>query len=102
MWTLNLNPETTISNQEVPTAPPKTLNVIFDFPSSRETFLWYHTSVGFLPKETFVDAVHKGNYTTWPKLTITLINCYFSDLDKTIKGHLKGQRQGIRSTNQIA
>jgi hypothetical protein len=39
MWTLNLNPETTISNQEVPTAPPETLNVIFDLPSSHETFL---------------------------------------------------------------
>jgi hypothetical protein len=50
MWTLNLNPETNISNQEVPTAPPETLNVIFDLPSSRETFLWYHASAGFIPK----------------------------------------------------
>jgi hypothetical protein len=102
MWTLNLNPETTISNQEVPTAPPETLNVIFDLLSSRETFLWYHASAGFPPKETFVDAVRKGNYTTWPKLTVTLINCYFPDSDETIKGHLKGQRQGIRSAKQIA
>jgi hypothetical protein len=44
MWTLNLNPETTISNQEVPTALPETLNVIVDLPSSHETFLWYHAS----------------------------------------------------------
>ncbi len=39
MWMLNLNPETTISNQEVLTAPPKILNVIFDLPSTRKTFL---------------------------------------------------------------
>ncbi len=102
MWTLNLNPETTISNQEVPTAPPETLNIIFDLPSSRKTFLWYHASAGFPPKETFVDAVRQGNYATWPKLTVTLINRYFPDLDETIKGHLKGQRQGIRSIKQIA
>jgi hypothetical protein len=102
MWKLNLNPEATISNQEVPTAPPETLNVIFDLPSARKTFLWYHTSTGFLTKETFVDSVCKGNYATWPKLTLTLINRYFPDSDKTIKGHLKGQRQGIRSTKQIA
>jgi hypothetical protein len=103
MWTLNLNPETTtIFNQEVPTAPPKTLNVIFDLPSSHKTFLWYHASVGFSPKETFINAVHKGNYATWPKLTVTLINRYFPDSDKTIKGHLKGHRPGIRSTKQIA
>jgi hypothetical protein len=81
MWTLNLNPETTISNQEVPTAPPETLNVIFDLPSARKTFLWYHTSVGFPTKETFVDTVRKGNYDTWPKLTVTLINRYFPDSD---------------------
>ncbi len=102
MWTLNLNPETTISNQEVPTAPPETLNVIFDLPSSGETFLWYHTSTGFPPKETFVNAVRKGNYATWPKLTVTLINRYFPDSDKTIKKHLKSQHQGIHSTKQIA
>jgi hypothetical protein len=102
MWMLNLDPETTISNQEVPTAPPETLNVIFDLPSAHETFLWYHASTGFPTKETFLDTVRKGNYATWPKLTVTLINRYFSDLDKTIKGHLKGQHQGIRSTKQIA
>jgi hypothetical protein len=102
MWMLNLNPETAISNQEVPTAPPETLNVIFDLPSAHETFLWYHASVGFPTKETFVDAVCKGNYATWPKLTVTLINRYFPDLNKTIKGHLKDQRQGIHSTTQIA
>jgi hypothetical protein len=102
MWKLNLNPETTISNQEVPTAPPETLNVIFDLPSARKTFLWYHASAGFPTKETFVDAVRKGNYATWPKLTKTLINRYFPDSDETIKGHLKGQRQGICSTKQIA
>jgi hypothetical protein len=65
MWTLNLNPETTISNQEVPTAPPETLNVIFDLASAHETFLWYHASARFPTKETFVDAVRKGNYATW-------------------------------------
>ncbi len=102
MWKLNLDPETTISNQEVPTAPPETLNVIFDLPSAAKTFLWYHASTGFPTKETFVDAIRKGNYATWPRMTVTLINCYFPDLDKTIKGHLKGQCQGIRSTKQIA
>jgi hypothetical protein len=95
MWKLNLDPETTNPNSEVPAAPPKTFNVIFDLLSARETFLWYHASAGFPTKATFTDAVHNGNYATWPKLTVTLINCYFPDLDETTKGHLKGQRQGI-------
>jgi hypothetical protein len=78
------------------------INVIFDLPSSRKTFLWYHTSVGSPPKETFIDAVRNGNYATWPKLTVVLINQYYPDADKTVKGNLKGQRQGIRSTKQKA
>ena len=32
---------------------------------------------------------------------MTLINRYFPDLDETIKGHLKGQRQGIQLTKQV-
>ena len=33
---------------------------------------------------------------------MTLINRYCPDSDETMKGHLKGQRQGIRSTKQVA
>ena len=95
MWKLDLNPTTSLSTPEGQAAPNKTLNVIFDLPSARETFLWYHASAGFPTKATFIDAVRNGNYSTWPKLTVTLINRYFSDSDKTIKGHFKGQRQVI-------
>jgi hypothetical protein len=102
MWKLDLNPATSLSTPEGQAATNKTLNVIFDLPSAREIFLWYHASAGFPTKATFIDTVRNGNYSTWPKLTVTLINCYFPDSDKTIKGHLKGQRQGIRSTKQVA
>jgi hypothetical protein len=102
MWKLNLNPGTSLPTPEGQAAPNETLNVIFDRPSARETFLWYHASTGFPTKATFIDAICNGNYSTWPKLTVTLINRYFPDSYKTIKGHLKGQCQGIRLTKQIA
>ena len=101
MWRLNLNPGS-LPTSEGQTAPHETINVIFDFPSARETFLWYHASTGFSTKATFIDIVRNGNYSTWPKLTVTLISRYFPDSNKTIKGHLNGQRQGIQSTKQIA
>jgi len=103
MWRLDLNPATLPPTTEAQAAPHETINVIFDLPSACDTFLcWYHASTGFPTKATFIDAVRNGNYSTWPKLTVTLINRYFPDLDETIKGHLKGQRQGIRSTKQLA
>jgi hypothetical protein len=102
MWKLDLNPAPSLPTPKGQAAPNKTLNIIFDLPSARETFLWYHASTGFPTKATFIDTVCNSNYSTWPKLTVTLINRYFPDLDKTIKGHLKGQRQGIQSTKQVA
>ena len=42
------------------------------------------------------------NYSTWPGLTIGMINFHFPDSVGMAKGHLKSQRQGIRSTKQKA
>jgi len=84
MWKLDLNPAASLPTPKGQAAPLETINVIFDFPSAHETFLWYHASAGFPTKATFIDAVRNG------------------DSDETIKGHLKGQRQGIRSTKQAA
>jgi len=93
LWKLPLDDKT----KETSTNPPtnEAINAIFDLPSARQTFLWYHASAGFPAKEQFIKAVRNGNYATWPKLTVTLINKYMPDSDETAKGHLKGQRQGI-------
>jgi len=102
MWKLDLNPATSLPTPQGTAAPPKAVNMIFDLPSARKTFLWYHVSGGFPTKANFIDSVCNGNYSTWLKLTVTLINKHFPDSTKTIKGHLKGQRQGILSTKQRA
>ncbi len=102
MWRLDLNPTISPPTTKATANPAETINVIFKLPSARKTFLWYHASVGLPTKATFIDAIHNGNYSTWPKLTVTLINRYFPDSNETIKGHLKGQRQGIRSKKQAA
>jgi hypothetical protein len=100
LWKLPLDDKTKETSINSPTN--EAINAIFDLPSARQTFLWYHTSAGFPVKEQFIKAVPNGNYTTWPKLTVTLINKYMPDSDETAKGHLKGQRQGIRSTKHNA
>jgi hypothetical protein len=103
LWKLQLNP---LDQPEAPAIcnllPKETLYAIFDLPSAQQTLLWYHAAVGFPTKETFTDAVRAWNYTTWPGLTIQMINRHFPDSTKTAKGHLKGQQQGIQSTKQKA
>ena len=78
----------------------ETANAIFELPSTRQTILYHHASAGFPVKETFLDAVRAGNYATWPGLTVAALHKYFPDSDETQKGHMKGQRQGVRSTKQ--
>jgi hypothetical protein len=77
MWRLNLNPKNPNTHSpDKQHVTPERINVIFDLPSSGKTFLWYHASAGFPPKETFINTVLNGNYATWPKLTVMLINQY--------------------------
>jgi hypothetical protein len=100
LWKLPLLPEGIVANGEP--SHDKAINIIFDLPSSCQNILWKNAAAGFPPKETFIRAIHNGNYATWPKLTLQLIHKYMPDLDETAKGHLKGQRQGIRLTKQKA
>ncbi len=77
MWRLNLdtkNPSTHSPDEQYVTS--EMINVILGLPSSRKTFLWYHASAGFPQKKPFINAVRNGNYATWSKLTVTLINQY--------------------------
>ena len=73
-------------------------NAIFDLPNSRQSLMYFHAAAGFPTKESFTDAVRAGNYATWPGLTTTLISKHFPDSNETQKGHMKGQRKGVRST----
>jgi hypothetical protein len=63
-----------------------------------QSLMYYHPLAGFPVKETFMDAVRVGNYATWTGLTTTLISKHFPNSEETQKGHMKGQRKGVRST----
>ena len=42
-----------------------------------------------------------GNYETWPGLSVKAILKYFPESDETQKGHMKSERQGVRSTKEL-
>jgi hypothetical protein len=103
LWELPLEPpQTTNSDTRSAATQPETNNVISDLPSARQTLLWYHAAADFPTKETFSNVVSIGNYSTWPGLTTKMIHHHFPDSNETVRGHLKGQQQGIRSTKQKA
>ena len=63
--------------------------------------MWYHAAAGWPEKDTFIDAIRKGNYATWPGLTVKMMSRHYPESIETKKGHMKGARQGIRSTQKI-
>jgi hypothetical protein len=73
----------------------ESINALFDLPSTKQTALWYHAAAGYPEKETFLDAICKGNYATWPGLTVKMMSRHFPELIETKKGHKKRARQGI-------
>ena len=100
MRRLDLNPTTSPPTTDAKADSLETINIIFELHSARETFLWYHASAGFPTKATFIDAVRNGNYSTWPKLTVTLINRYFPDSDETTPRHTFDKTGSIRQNHR--
>jgi hypothetical protein len=111
LWLMPLKTKTDGDNQNVNIAGDRASNIqgateranaIFELPSTRQTILYHHALVGFPVKETFLNAAQARNYATCSGLNIAALHKYFPNLDKTQKGHMKGQGQGIHSTKQKA
>ncbi len=74
------------------------VNNVYNIPSTKESIRYLHASAGFPVNESWIDAIKAGNYTTWLGLNVKMVNRYFPESDETQKGHMKKQRQNVRST----
>ena len=59
-----------------------------------------HACAGFPPKATWIKAINRGYYATWPGLTASRVRKYLPQSEETALGHLKQTRQGLRSTSK--
>jgi hypothetical protein len=57
-----------------------------------------HGAAGFPVPSTWAAAVEAGHYTTWPGLTVALINKHLPKSEATIKGHLQQRSASISKT----
>jgi hypothetical protein len=73
-------------------------NNAYDLPLITKTVKYLHAAAGFPVEETWIKAIKHGNYNTWPTITLTTVRCHFPESDKTQKGHMKKQCQGVQST----
>ena len=70
----------------------------FELPSTEKTIACFHACTGFPVKETRVKANKAGNYVKWAGLSVNTVPNSHLESDETQKVHIKGLRQGIRST----
>ena len=70
--------------------------------TSRASFIQYlHQAAFSPPKATLLRALHNNEFVTWPGLTVKAVQKYQPELSPTTdKGHMKPQKQGIRSTKE--
>ena len=59
---------------------------------------YLHACAGFPVTETWIDAINKGWYSTWPGLTASRVQKHLEPSEHTSMGHMKILSKGIRST----
>ena len=78
----------------------ETVNNVYELRSKAEMVQFYHAAAGFPTKRTWVRAVQRGHYASWPGLTAAAVQKHFPESMETQKGHMRAQPAGIRSTKK--
>eukprot|EP00804_Cyclotella_cryptica_P001885 CCRYP_007356-RA/>CCRYP_007356-RA protein AED:0.20 eAED:0.20 QI:0/-1/0/1/-1/1/1/0/768 len=73
---------------------------VYELPSIEQSIRYLHTAAGFPTKSTWLAAIRKGNYSTWPLITVKNVHKHFPQSEEMQQGHMRNQRQGTRSTKQ--
>lgn len=90
------------AQQQQPIQKEEQLNSVYDLPSTELKIKYLHGAAGFPVKDTWITAINAGNFASWPGLSAKEVARYFPESDETAKGHMKRQRQNVRSTKVVA
>jgi hypothetical protein len=78
--------------------PMEHINNVYELPSVEQTVRYLHTAAGHPTKDTWMKAVARENYNSWPLINVQNVRKYFPESEETQLGHMRGARQGVRST----
>ena len=74
------------------------LNSVYEVTKNEEIVKYLSHAMWNPVPQTWVQAIHKGFFATWPGLTTKLVNKYLETQEETIKGHQRAVRSNVRST----
>jgi hypothetical protein len=74
------------------------LNNVYELPSDEPTTWYLHGAAGFPTKASWLKAIRKENYLSWPLINVKNVAKCFPESEETQKGHMRGQCQRVQST----
>ena len=98
LWKIKLTDKAKVSAPQKQTTCEA--NNVYTLPAVKQSIRYLHAAAGYPTKETWIAAVKAGNFSSWPGLTEQAIKRHFPESNETQCGHLKKQRQHVRSTKQ--
>ena len=80
--------------------PQESVNNVYELPSISLTICYLRGAAGFPMISTWLAAIREPNnsYVTWPLINIKNVTNHFPESKETQLGHMKNQRQNVRST----
>ena len=95
------NHTTGLYKQHIPTYNNKSIhqaNATLPTTNLQEHIKHLHQCAFSPTTRTWIQAVKKGHFKTWPSVTVEAIQCYLPKSEATALGHLDQQRKNIQST----
>ena len=95
------NPTTGLYEQQIPAHNKQNIqqaNATLPTTNSQEHIKYLHQCAFSPTTRTWIHAVKKGHFKTWPSVTINAIQRYLPKSEATMLGHLNQQRKNIQST----
>ena len=98
LWLIHLAPPTTTPMRLPLNTAKIEANSVYAIKRLGEIIQYLHQSCCSPVQSTWIKAIDAGYFTTWPNLTAELVRKHLPKSVATEKGHLRQQRQGLRST----
>ena len=84
----------------IPRSAVEVINKFYELPSIKPEIRYLRGAFGFPKKAPWLKIIQKGNYITWPLINVKNVNKLFPESEETQKGHMRNQRQVVRSTQK--
>jgi hypothetical protein len=76
------------------------INNVYELPSIKQSVQYLHALASHPPEVSWLKAIDKGNYNSWPTINTKNTQKYCPESEETKLGHMRGQCQGVRSTRK--